>query len=98
MFPVNELVLSASILEVQPLRYTPSGLPAVNSKLEHASELLEEGQMRQVRAQIRAVAFGAVAERLARQEVGSRWCFKGFVATPRTAKYLVFHVQEFDQQ
>ncbi len=93
----NELVLSAAIVELDPLRYTPAGLPAVNMRLEHESDVLEAGQMRQAKAAIGAVAFGAVAERLERQAIGSVWRFTGFLATPRNGKHAVFHVQEFQQ-
>jgi len=92
---VNQLVLHADILEIEPLRYTPSGLPAVNSRLEHVSELPEAGQNRQVKAVVKAVAFGSVAEQLAKQDIGSSWNFRGFLATPRGAKNVVFHIQEF---
>lgn len=95
---VNHLVLTASILEIESLRYTPSGIPAVNSRLEHVSELVEAGQTRQVRAVVRSVAFGSVAEQLARQDIGSSWNFRGFLATPRGAKHVVFHIQEFVKQ
>lgn len=91
----NELVLSASILEIEPLRFTPSGIPAVNSRLEHVSELSEAGQTRQVKAVVKSVALGTVAEQLARQDIGSHWNFKGFLATPRGTKHVVFHIQEF---
>ncbi len=93
----NELVLSAAIVELDPLRYTPAGLPALNMRLEHESDVQEAGQMRQVKAAIGAVAFGAVAERLERQAIGSVWRFIGFLATPRNGKHAVFHVQEFQQ-
>jgi len=95
---VNQLVLSASILEIEPMRYTPSGLPAVNSRLEHVSELPEAGQVRQVKAVMKSVAFGSVAEQLAKQDIGSSWNFRGFLATPRGAKHVVFHIQEFVSQ
>ncbi len=49
-------------------------------------------------ATVKSVAFGAVAEQLARQDVGSSWNFKGFVATPRGAKHVVFHIQEFAKE
>lgn len=91
----NYLSLTARVLDIEPLRYTPSGIPAVNCRLEHESEALEAGQVRQVKAVIKSVAFGAVAEQLATQDVGSCWGFKGFVATPRGAKHVVFHIQEF---
>jgi len=94
----NHLHLTASVLEIEVLRYTPSGIPAINCRLEHASEMVEAGQLRQVKAVMKSVAFGAVAEQLARQDIGSSWNFKGFVATPRGAKHVVFHIQEFAQQ
>ena len=79
------------------MRYTPAGLPALNLRLEHESSVLEAGQPRQVKAVVKAVAFGANAERLAKQLVGSVWRFSGFVATPNHGKSLVFHIQEFRQ-
>jgi primosomal replication protein N len=93
----NLLVLSACIAEAESLRYTPAGLPALNLRLEHESEVTEVGKPRQVKAAIKAVAFGALAERLAKQAIGSDWKFSGFVANPRNGKYVVFHIQEFSQ-
>ncbi len=93
----NQLILTACIAEVAPLRYTPAGLPALDLRLEHESLVPEAGQDRQVKASAKAVAFGALAERLAKQAIGSVWCFSGFVATPRNGKSLVFHIQEFSQ-
>ena len=93
----NQLDLTALIAEVQAMRYTPSGLPALNLQLEHESETVEAGQARQVKAAVKAVAFGAVAERLAKQAIGSNWRFSGFVATPKNGKHMVFHIQEFLQ-
>lgn len=95
--PANSLVLSACIAEVEALRYTPAGLPALNLRLEHESEVLEAGQSRQVKAAVKAVAFGTLAERLVKQAIGSVWRFNGFLATPRNGKYVVFHIQEFSQ-
>lgn len=93
----NQLVLTACIAELDTLRYTPSGLPALNLKLEHESEIIEAGQKRQVKAVVRSVAFGVIAERLVKQAVSSTWNFNGFVATPRNGKHVVFHIQEFQQ-
>jgi primosomal replication protein N len=93
----NQLVLTARIAEVQALRYTPAGLPALDLKLDHESTVTEAGQDRQVSAAVKAVAIGSVAESLVKQAVGSLWRFQGFVATPRNARHLVFHVQSFSQ-
>ena len=92
---VNQFTLTAGVVEMEALRYTPSGVPALNCRLEHASELSEAGQSRQVKALVKSVSFGSVAERLVKQDVGSHWTFKGFLATPRGTKQLVFHIQEF---
>lgn len=96
MNPGNHLVLTAVIAELASLRYTPAGLPALDLRLEHESGMKEAGQDRVVKASVKAVAFGVQAESLARQQVGSRWKFTGFVATPRNGKTLVFHIQGFD--
>ena len=93
----NQLVLTADIAELDALRYTPAGLPALNLRLEHKSTALEVGQTRQIKATIKAVAFGATAERLVKQAIGSSWRFQGFLATPRNGKHVVFHIQEFQQ-
>lgn len=92
---VNQLSLTASVVEIEALRYTPSGVPALNCQLEHASEVTEAGKVRQVKALVKSVSFGSIAERLAKQDVGTNWIFKGFLATPRGTKRLVFHIQEF---
>ena len=94
---MNQLVLSACIAEASALRYTPAGLPALDFRLEHESEITEAGQPRQVKAAIKAVAFGSVAETLVRQPIGSSWMFTGFLATPRNGKHPVLHIQSFDQ-
>ncbi len=94
---MNQVVLTASIAEVSALRYTPAGLPALDFRLEHESEMSEAGQARQVKAAVKAKALGQVAESIGRQPVGSRWKFTGFLATPRNGKHPVLHVQQFQQ-
>ena len=94
---MNQLVLSARIAQAGVLRYTPAGVPALDFSLEHESEITEAGQPRQVKVAVKAVAFGAVAETLGRQPIGSSWNFNGFLATPRNGKHPVFHIQSFVQ-
>ncbi|WP_232062155.1 primosomal replication protein N [Variovorax sp. PBS-H4] len=94
---VNQLVLTACVAELGALRFTPAGLPAIDLRVEHESTITEAAQPRQVRATLKAVAFGAVAERLARQALGSLWRFQGFLATPRNGKHPVLHIQDFQQ-
>jgi len=95
--PANFLDLGACIAELDALRYTPAGLPALNLKLEHESETQEAGQTRQIKVAVKAVAFGALAERLVKQPIGSVWRFSGFLGNTRHGKSIVFHIQEFSQ-
>ena len=93
----NSLELTACIAEVEAMRYTPAGIPALNCRLEHESQTQEAGAVRTVKMTIKAVAFGAHAERLAKQAIGSEWSFKGFLANARQGKSIVFHIQDFLQ-
>jgi len=93
---VNQLVLSATIAQANALRYTPAGLPALELRLEHESQAQEAGQARQVKMELKAMAFGALAETLVRQPIGSNWTFTGFLATPRNGKHPVLHIQSFE--
>ena len=77
------------------MRFTPAGLPAVDLVLQHESQVDEAGAPRQVKVQIKAVAIGAVAERIGQHAIGRDWQFIGFLATPRNGKYAVFHIQDF---
>ena len=77
------------------MRYTPAGLPALDLRLEHASQIEEAGQHRDVKANLKTVALGSVAERLVQQPLGSEWQFTGFLASPRNGKNVVLHIQNF---
>ena len=79
------------------MRYTPAGVPALNLRLENESQVEEAGSQRTVKVVVKAVAFGTLAERLAKQAIGSVWKFSGFLANARQGKSLVFHIQDFLQ-
>ena len=53
---MNKLELSARVLECEPLRHTPAGLPALEMVLAHESEVIEAGHPRRVELTISAVA------------------------------------------
>ncbi len=89
--------MSACIAQTQVLRYTPAGVPAIDLTLEHESCVEQAGQTRQVKATVKAVAFGAMAERLVKQTIGSHWRFSGFLANSMRGKQLVLHIQDFEQ-
>lgn len=85
------------VVQVQSLRYTPAGIPAVNIVLEHESQVVEMDTPRQVKLQLRAVAFGAQAEILSRQGLDSTCEFHGFMTNARNGKGVVFHIQDFSK-
>ena len=93
----NRVVLTACIAEAEALRYTPAGLPAIALRLEHESQQDEAGHPREVKDDMKAVPFGAMAKRLARQNIGSLWALSGFLATPRNGKNAVLHIQDIQQ-
>ena len=90
-------MLTGTLAEQAALRYTPAGLPALDLRIEHSSQQQELGNARSVTASVKAVAFGALAEKLARQAPGSQWTFQGFLATQRNSKMLVLHIQDIQQ-
>jgi primosomal replication protein N len=94
---VNQLQLSAVVVQVQSLRYTPAGVPALNIVLEHESQVLELDTPRLVKLQLRAVAFGAQAQILSRQGLDSACEFHGFLTNARNGKGVVFHIQDFSK-
>ena len=94
---MNQLVLTACLVEVSPLRYTPAGLPALNFSLESDTEVQEMGAKRQVEVSLKALAIGHLAESIGKQALGSVWKFTGFLGAARQGKSVVFHIQEFNQ-
>lgn len=94
---INRFELSAAVVQVQSLRYTPAGIPAVNLVLEHVSTVVELDVPRSVKLQLKAVAFGALAETLSRQSLEMTGRFQGFMANSRNGKGVVFHIQDFSK-
>ena len=87
--------MTARLAEIKNLRYTPAGLPALDMVLEHESSLEHAGHLRQIKAAVKAIAFGVTAELIQQQPLGSIWQFTGFLASPRLGKNPVLHIQEF---
>lgn len=95
---MNHCVLTASIAERAPVRYTPAGLVALDLWLEHESRLpQEEGGMRTVRLKIKALALGDLAERLASLSLESARRFEGFLTTPYRRRSILFHIQNIQE-
>ncbi|ARL99049.1 primosomal replication protein N [Burkholderia pseudomallei] len=90
---MNRLQLTASVVEREPVRYTPAGVPIASAMLQHRTEVVEAGIARQVELTIPAVAAGEASGRLQACEMGVETLFTGFLAKKhRNARTLVFHI------
>ncbi|MEJ0004783.1 MAG: primosomal replication protein N [Pararobbsia sp.] len=92
---MNRLELDAQIVEREPLRYTPAGVPIVNCTLAHRGTAQEAGTARQIELTLAAMAAGEISGRIADLELGHTARFAGFLAPRnRNAKSSVFHITE----
>ena len=92
-------MLSGVVVHIEPIRYTPAGIPLLSFVLQHASEQIEAGLKRKVECEVNAVALGNIACDIAKQNIqlGANIEAKGFLAK-RSAKstQLVFHIVKLE--
>ena len=94
----NRLAIDATLATRDALRHTPAGVPAIDAVLMHRSEQREAGSLRRVECEIAAVAFGAIAETIARLPVGAEVRCEGFLARRwRTGLTLALHVDRIER-
>jgi primosomal replication protein N len=93
---MNRLVLQATLVQRQAMRYTPAGLPALDLSLAHSSTVSEDGQPRQVSFEMRAVAIGGVTRSLQPLPLGSTGRFGGFLTSQRNGRGLLFHITQVE--
>jgi len=91
---MNQVLLSAQIIERKALRYTPAGLPALDLVLQHESTVSENQQSRKVKLDIKAVAIGPIADRLNKQAIGEAFGIAGFLGAPRHGRGVLLHITE----
>ena len=92
---MNQLQIIATVLECQPLRYTPAGLPVLEMVLEHESKVVEAGRPRHVQLTIPAIAMGDLARMLAGTSMGTALRIEGFLASTRKgSSRLRLHLQQ----
>jgi primosomal replication protein N len=93
---MNRLLLTTRLVERGGLRYTPAGLPALDLRLAHESEVSEDGSPRKVRFELRAVAIGEVTAALSGLSLGQVCRMAGFLAGGGNGRGLKFHVTEVE--
>ena len=86
-------MIGGVVVGLQPLRYTPAGIPLLSFVLQHASEQSEAGLKRKVECEVQAVALGDLAK--SNIQIGDNIKAKGFLAK-RSAKstQLVLHIEQ----
>ena len=67
----NQVTLDARMQSRDALRFTPTGVPALDFHLVHESMQVEAGGERRVACELSAVALGAVAKALAEVSPGA---------------------------
>ena len=77
------------------MRYSPSGLPVVEVRLEHESQLEEAGIQRKVNLILKSKAVGILAEKLALQELNNTFLFTGFLASGTNSNSVVVHIHSY---
>src|SRR5262249_49785131 len=94
---LNRVEVSGKITELGALRFTPAGIPVVEFRLQHESELEEAGKKRKVSAELPAIAFEAQARLIAGTKLGVEARLTGFLAAKsRRSKRLVLHVNAIE--
>ena len=86
-------MISGVVVQIEPIRHTPAGIPVLSFVLQHASEQIEAGFKRKVECEVSAVALGELAQ--ININIGDNIKAKGFLAK-RSAKsnYLVLHITQ----
>lgn len=86
-------MISGVVVGLQPLRYTPAGIPLLSFVLQHASEQIEAGLKRKVECEVQVLVLGDLAKN--NIQIGDNIKAKGFLAK-RSAKstQLVLHIEQ----
>jgi primosomal replication protein N len=93
---VNEVTLSGELVGREMLRYTPAGIPILDAKLAHRSEVSQAGHRRQVEFDVALSFAGPMAQSAERLQLGQAISASGFLAPRRRlSKTLVLHVTRF---
>jgi primosomal replication protein N len=93
---MNRWVLEAKLTERAALRYTPAGLPALDVVIEHHGEANEDGQARKVALSTKAIAIGAITQRVQAMALNSPAVFAGFLSATRNGRGIRFHITSID--
>ncbi|MEN9772648.1 MAG: hypothetical protein RJA58_1291 [Pseudomonadota bacterium] len=94
---MNQLQLSAVVVERKAKRYTPAGFPVVEVLIQHQSAVQEAGLARTIELLMNVKAIGTIAEQLEQVPLGAALRCEGFLAPARQqSKRLNLHLTKFE--
>jgi len=74
---VNRLVISGTLIQVDPVRYSPAGVPIAEAVILHRSSQTVATQARQVECELTVQASGSLATQLAQLATGGQVKLEG---------------------
>lgn len=74
---MNRLDISGALIQVDPLRYSPAGVPIAEAVILHRSKQHVAAQVRQVECELTVQASGPLASRLAQLPLGTQVKLEG---------------------
>lgn len=69
---MNRLVISGSLIQVDPLRYSPAGVPIADAVIHHRSSQTVATQARQIECELAVQASGSLATQLVQLAGGTQ--------------------------
>lgn len=93
---INQLRINATLIEKSAVRYTLSGIAAIEAKLHYCGTAFEAGKERRLEFDLQAITFDDCAKRLEKVRLGTEIACVGFIA-PKSMKTqkLIVHITEF---
>ena len=76
----NDVTLSGVVTELEPLRYTPAGVPQLSFRLVHQSKQMEAQHERSVSLDLPVMVLGELAREMAALVPASTVVVRGFLA------------------
>lgn len=73
-------MLSGEVVQLEPLRYTPAGLPLLSFVVRHVSEQVEAEIKRKVEYEMAVIAIGNIANQAKSIQLASQVKLAGFIA------------------
>ncbi|MFZ8944108.1 MAG: primosomal replication protein N [Methylophilaceae bacterium] len=92
---MNEFSLKGEIIHVDPIRYTPVGIPLKGFRVKHESQQSEAKLLKKVFLEINCIVAGEQTK--VDLQLGDRKLFKGFLEKrSQKSNQVVFHITHIE--